>query len=222
MRRIRIGVTLVATVAMVTALLPAAPASAAVVQVLSYGAPNLPAIPVGDILTSPLAAPATFTVAPGSPIGTKCAASALTDQVLTNPPIPGVANTRIITQTFGGCTSTIPGVTAVLGVVVNNLPNALMFSDAAGLPVTIAPMAGPLQVTITVNPGAAACVWQANAGAYHGNYGNPLHQITLVNQPMHLVAGPGALCGGGADFISWTYGPVIDSSQIGANQVFVN
>jgi len=223
MRTLRIAVALATAVAM-TGLLPATPASAAVPNVLTYGG-GLPVV-VGNILTSPLApfTTATFTTGPnGTGIGTTCTTSNITGSVVANPISPGTATVKINTQTFTGCTSTIPGVTLVTSVVVNNLPYNAMFSDATGLPVTIVPIGGPIQITINETFGTAiSCVWQLNSSVYHGNYINIGSKAQLLNQQDHLIAGPGSGCGTTAQFINVTYAPFIDSSVAPANQVFVN
>jgi hypothetical protein len=223
MRTLRIAVAL-ATVAAMTGLLPAAPASAAVPNVLTYGG-GFPVL-AGQNLSATLApfTTATFTTGPGGAgVGTTCITSNLTATVLANPLSPGTANVKVLTQTFGGCTSTIPGVT-LPSVVINNLPYQGIFNDAAGLPVTIAPIGPPIQITIneTFGGGPVVCVWQLNAGAYHGNYANAGSKLLLINQQDHIVAGPGGACAAGAQFINVTYAPFLDTSVGPPNQVSVN
>ncbi len=202
--------------------------AAAAAAVLTFGpAPAGAPVAVGNVLTAPLAAAtvATFTTAPGGAgVGTTCTVSGLTGQVLANPAVPGVAQVKIVNQTFNTCTSSIPGVGAVTSVVVNNLPYMGMFSDAGGLPVTIIPTGPPIQITINETVGGlpVACVWQLNAGAYHGNYVNGGGKITLINQQIHIVAGPGGPCAAAAQFVNVTYAPFVDSSMPAPNLVWVN
>lgn len=232
MRRLP-GLLLAATAAAASALaltagpaLAAPPPAAPVVDVLTFGAvgPGGPNVPVGHVLTSSLPAGANATFLTGGGIGTTCTASTIKATVLANPPAAGVATTRIIAQTFGACTSTIPGVTAV-SVMVNNLPYMMQFSDSPGFPVKIFPAGPPVQTTITETIGGApvACVWRPAAGAYNGNYFNGGNQLALKHQQMQLVGGPVGPCAGVVQFYSvLTYRPVVDSSVIGSPPVFVN
>ncbi len=202
---------------------PAAPA----VDVLTFGAlgPVGPNIPLGHTLSTGLPAGGTATFLTAGGIGTTCNMSSMSTTVTANPPVPGVAAARINVWTFGSCLTNIPGVTGVVSVVVNNLPNTIQFSDAAGLPVTIIPPpAGPLLITIAeaVPGGVVNCVWRPVAGVYNGNFVNGGNQIVFVGQQMQLVGGPGGLCAGPNQFFSATYRPVVDTSVGGNPPVFVN
>ncbi len=220
----RLKLAAVGLAAMLTiALLPGI-SSAAALPVLGWGpaAPGAP-VAVNDVLQASLGGgPATFFI-PNTTTGTKCAASTLTDQVIGNPGAPGVAGTKIINQTFGGCTSSIPGVLGVVSVVFNNLPYLETFSDAAGLPVRVQPMAGPIQVTITETvPGAVVtCLWQSGP-PLTGSYINLPHLITFTNQPFNFIGGPAGPCGAGLQLFSVTYGPLTDISKPSPSPIWVN
>ena len=202
---------------------PAAPA----VDVLTYGAtgPAGPNIPIGNTLAASLPALAAATFQTSGLVGTTCSSSTIKSTVVANPPAPGVATSQIGGWVFGSCTSNVPGVTGVIGVVVNNLPNSIQFSDAPGLPLQIVPApAGPLEIAITENTatGPIVCTWQPAAGVYKGNYLNGGNQIVLKQQQMQLITGPAGLCAGPIQFFSVDYQPLLDTSIAGAPPVFVN
>jgi hypothetical protein len=220
-RRIIATFAVAAAATIMSAAVSSAAASPAVsIEVLSYGTPGAPVVTVGSTIGSTtLASPATFV---NGAIGTTCTASAFTAQVLTNPVAPGTAATRLLTQTFGGCTSTIPG-SSVISVTVTALPNTLQFNDSSGLPLAVTPPpAGPLGITIleSTSSGTVPCVWQPAAGIYNGNYGNSGNMIIIGKQTMTLVGGPPGPCGGTSQIYTVIYKNTLDVTTSGL--LFVN
>lgn len=223
--------TAISTVALT--VLTAVPAHAAQVQVLTVnrlGANGAP-VAVGDSLTSGLAANSMFTLStvPGGPVGLSCPTSAITAVDQTNPVVQGPATATLqLTQwTIGPagpvpCASTIPGVVAVNGVKVINLPDPTTVSDAAGLPIQIGPGAVlQIKVTETLNNGMGMlCTYTPVNGIINGNVTPNTSQWVFANQPF-TVAPPVAACGGVNAFLSASFNPVVDANQLNG-PVFVN
>src|SRR5262245_64802989 len=96
-----------------TVLLFAAPAGAAVVDVLTTGSVGGPNVPVGDVIHGNLkpGTKARFVTASGGGTGVFCDKSSFTATVLTNPPAGGVATLSLTSLMFGMCTTNLPGLT---------------------------------------------------------------------------------------------------------------
>ncbi|MER5352871.1 Tat pathway signal sequence domain protein [Kitasatospora sp. NPDC002551] len=201
----------------------AAPAANAV-AVLTHTSLAGPNVSVGDVLVANLVAGTTanfYSSATGT-TGIKCATSAFSATVLTNPAAPGVATESLNTQSFGSCTANVIGVTGVQSITVNNLPYTNSVSDAPGNPVSLDPTsAGPVQTTVVLKTilGTITCVYRA-AGGLAGTTNNVGQTIGFNAQALPKFSGPSTCFPVG--YFSATYGPVRDSSVAGSPVVYVN
>ncbi|MFE9421544.1 Tat pathway signal sequence domain protein [Kitasatospora sp. NPDC006697] len=220
--RLLLGTAALAAAAL-TALtaLPASASSA----VLTYGSAGGSAVGVGDTLTASLAS-GTFatlysTAAGGA--GVKCATSTFNATVTANPTAPGTAVETLNTQTFGSCTAvSVPGVTGVSSVTVNNLTYTNSVSDASGDPVTLSPVSGPIQTTIVLRTllGTVTCVYQASPTSLTGVASNAAQTLSFTNQSFTKSSGPATCFAAG--YFTAAYGPIQDTSQSGSPSVWVN
>lgn len=208
--------------------LTAAPAHAAQVQVLTVNRPGANGVPVavGDSLTSGLAANSMLklTTVAGGAVGLSCPTSTITAIDQTNPVVPGVASLQLTQWTIGpGCASTIPGVAAVNGVKVINLPDPMAVSDAAGLPIQIGPGANvQIVVTETLNNGmGVVCTYTPVNGIINGNVTPNTSQWVFANQRFTVAGMPAAACGAPNAFLSVSFNPIVDANQLNG-PVFVN
>ncbi|WP_055526233.1 hypothetical protein [Streptomyces graminilatus] len=202
------------------ALLPATTASADS-AVLTYGSAGGSAISVGDVLTSSLASgtSATMKTSLGGNSGITCSASALSATVTSNPAAPGTATESATSQTFGGCTSNVFGVTGVQSLTVNGLPyNTSASSDGT---VKVTPSAGSaIQTTVVLSTllGSVTCVYRAPSLSAVSN--NSDTSLTFTNQEFTKSSGS-FLCNN-KGYFSATYAPVVDSSVSGSPAVYTN
>ncbi|MFF8772316.1 Tat pathway signal sequence domain protein [Kitasatospora sp. NPDC015120] len=211
------------TVAPAQAADATAPA-AAPVAVLTHTALAGPNVSVGDVLVADLVAGTTanFSSSATGTSGIKCATSAFSATVLTNPAAPGTATESLNTQTFGSCTANVIGVTGVQSITVNNLAYVNSVSDAAGSPVSLDPgTAGPVQTTVVLKTilGTITCVYRA-PGGLAGTTNNTGQTIGFNAQALPKVSGPSTCFPVG--YFTATYGPVRDVSVAGSPVVFVN
>ncbi|WP_051970672.1 Tat pathway signal sequence domain protein [Kitasatospora azatica] len=208
------------------AVLPALPASAAGSSVLTYGSAGGSAVAPGDVLTASLAGGtvATLYSTAAGGTGVKCATSAFTATVVSNPAAPDTAVETLTSQTFANCSAVnVPGVLGVSSVTVNNLSYTNNVSDAAGNPVTLsAGTAGPIQTTIVLRTllGTVTCKYQASPTSLSGTTSNTAQTISFTNQSFALSSGPGTCFASG--YFTAAYGPVQDTSQAGSPSVYVN
>ncbi|GAA1414013.1 hypothetical protein GCM10009639_67620 [Kitasatospora putterlickiae] len=201
-----------------------APATTTAVAVLTHTSPGGPNVSVGDVLAADLAAGTTanFSSSATGTTGIKCATSAFSATVLTNPTAQGVATESLNTQTFGSCTSNVIGVTGVQSITVNNLAYVNSVSDAAGYPVSLGPgTAGPVQTTVVLRTilGTITCVYRATGGLA-GTTNNTGQTIGFGAQPLPKSSGPSTCFPVG--YFTATYGPVRDVSVAGSPVVLVN
>ncbi|WP_329486103.1 Tat pathway signal sequence domain protein [Kitasatospora sp. NBC_01246] len=217
-----LGAAALAAVALATAAVT--PAQAAGSAVLTHTSVGGPAVAVGDVLTANLVpgSYATFYSSATGTSGIKCAVSAFSATVTSNPAAPGVATESLNSHTFSSCTANVIGVTGVKSITVNNLPYTNSVSDAAGNPVTLSPTAaGPLQTTVVLNTilGTTTCVYRA-PGSISGTTDNAGQTIGFASQAFAKVSGPSTCFATG--YFTATYGPVIDSSVAGNPHVYIN
>ncbi|WP_433343195.1 Tat pathway signal sequence domain protein [Micromonospora sp. CA-111912] len=213
-----------AAVALLGSLVAAAPAAAAppaslANTVLTTGSAAGTAAAVGDVLQASLAATTTanfYSSATGT-TGVKCAASAFTAKVLTNPAAPGTATESLTGQTFTSCTTNVVGTLGVNSVLVNNLPYSVSVTSAGAVTLT-----GAIQSTVSLRTllGNITCVYKANGNTVKGTASNATTSIAFVNQPFTKSAGPGTCFS--AAYFSATYSPVRDTTQAGSPIVYVN
>ncbi|MFE7563267.1 Tat pathway signal sequence domain protein [Kitasatospora sp. NPDC057500] len=201
----------------------AAPATTAV-AVLTHTSLAGPNVSAGDVLVAGLVAGTTanFSSSATGTTGIKCAASAFSATVLTNPAAPGVATESLNSQTFGSCTSNVIGVTGVQSVTVNNLAYVNSVGDGAGHPVSLDPgTAGPVQTTVVLKTvlGTITCVYRA-AGGLAGTTDNTGQTIGFSAQALPKSSGPSTCFPVG--YFTATYGPVRDVSVAGNPVVYVN
>ncbi|MFE6871301.1 Tat pathway signal sequence domain protein [Kitasatospora sp. NPDC057692] len=214
------------TVAPAQAAGATAPA-AGTVAVLTHTAPGTlggPNVSVGDVLAADLVSGTTanfYSSATGT-TGIKCATSAFSATVITNPAAPGTATESLNTQTFGSCTANVIGVTGVQSITVNNLAYVNSVSDAAGFPVSLDPgTAGPVQTTVVLKTilGTITCVYRS-PGGLAGTTNNTGQTIGFTAQALPKSSGPSTCFPVG--YFSATYGPVRDVSVAGNPVVYVN
>ncbi|MFF2044420.1 Tat pathway signal sequence domain protein [Kitasatospora sp. NPDC058170] len=216
-----LGTAALAALALATAAVT--PAQAAAPAVLTYGGPGGTAAAVGDVLTADLV-PGTYATFYSSASGTsgiKCAVSAFSATVTSNPAAPGVAVEQLNSHTFGSCSANVLGVTGVQSVTVNNLPFTNAVSDGAGNPVTLSPTAGPLQTTVVLKTilGTITCVYRA-PGSISGTTSNTAQTIGFASQAFNKFSGPSTCFAAG--YFTATYGPVLDTSVAGNPHIYVN
>jgi hypothetical protein len=202
--------------------LPIGSASATTTDVLTSGAAGGTNVSVGDVLSAGLksGSRANFSDSGGQPVWW-CNASTLSGEVLTNPQAPGTASLSLSGWANSLCTG--PGPTTVQGISFDNLPYNLSTSTFGGA--TISPGGtGPIQTTFTIVffGITSDCVYRAHdsSGNLSGTTSNVDNSIGFTNQLLDLFNGP-SVCAGQLTF-SAAYGPLVDSSQSGSPQVFVN
>lgn len=212
----RVFLTMATTAAML-AVLPIAAASAATPHVLTTGKVGGTAVAVGATLKAPLktGTKATF-VSPGTTTGVTCATASVTDKVTKNPLKPGTATESLTAQTFGSCTTNIPGATSVKSVTVLNLPYATTVSDATGFPITVSKTSTKLSLNTIL--GLVTCTYAL--ATLHGNASNTGSLNSFKNQVFSLSSGPAACPAKGS--FSASFGPLKDTSVTGSPNVFVN
>lgn len=187
-------------------------------NVLTTGSLGGTAVASGDVLSAGLSsASANFFQSATGTTGITCTTSSFTATVTGNPAAPGTATESLTSQTFGNCTSNIPFTTGVRSVTIDKLPYTATVSDASGMPVAIS---GSLQTTIVVNSffGAVTCVFTSSSISGVANPSN--NSLDFTSQPFTRSSGPGTC--GSQGFFTASYGPVVDTSQAGSPQVFVN
>ncbi|WP_320065435.1 Tat pathway signal sequence domain protein [Micromonospora sp. RTGN7] len=214
--RAAVGLAAVALLGSLVAAAPAAADPSLASNVLTTGSAGGTAVAVGDTLQANLQASsfATFYSSATGTSGVKCAASAFTAKVLTNPIKPGTATESLTGQTFGTCTTNVIGTLGVNSVVINNLPYSVSVTSAGVVTLT-----GSIQSTVSLRTllGNITCVYKASS--ITGAAANATTSIAFTNQPFTKSTGPGT-CFGTAYF-SATYSPVKDTTQGGAT-VYVN
>ncbi|MET8261716.1 Tat pathway signal sequence domain protein [Micromonospora sp. NPDC005205] len=222
----KIGGGLVA-LALLTGLVAAPPASAdpsaaLAGNVLTYPTAGGTAVAVNDVIQASLktGTNATFYNSTSGTTGIKCAASAFSAKVLTNPTAPGTATESLTAQSFGTCTTNVFGTTGVQSIALNNLPYATSVTSAGVVKIT-GTAAAPVQSTVVLNSllGTITCVYRTSTNSLTGTAANATNSITFTNQPFTKFSGP-SLCFGTAYF-SATYSPVRDSTK-GNAAVYVN
>lgn len=190
--------------------------------VLTVGAVGGENAAVGDDVDASLAAgtSATFYSTATGTTGVRCAASAFSTTVVTNPAAPGVATETLDQQTFGSCTTNVFGTTGVRSVALNNLAYAVSIDGATNAVTVSAGSAGVIQSTVVVSTilGTITCVYRPASGTISGVADNATNAIVFTNQQFTKVSGP-ATCLASAYF-SARYSPVVDTTQGGP--VFVN
>jgi hypothetical protein len=206
-----------ATATAMLAVLPMAAASAATPHVLTTGKTGGPAVAVGAILKAPLktGTKASF-FSPGTTTGVTCAKASVTDKVTKNPLKPGTATESLTAQTFGSCTTNIPGATSVQSVKVLNLPYATTISDATGFPIAVSKASTKLALNTVL--GLVTCTY--SLATVKGNASNTGSVNAFKNQVFKLSSGPAACPAQGS--FSATFGPLKDTSVTGSPSVFVN
>ncbi|MFI6129372.1 Tat pathway signal sequence domain protein [Micromonospora sp. NPDC051141] len=223
----RIGAGL-AALTLLTGLVGATPATAApstslASAVLTYPTAAGTAVSVNDVIQASLktGTNATFYSSASGTTGVKCAASAFSAKVLSNPTAPGTATESLTAQSFTSCTSNIIGTTGVQSVTVNNLPYAT--SVTSGGVVTISGTStAPIQSTVVLNSllGPITCVYRTSTNKLTGVASNATNSIAFTNQTLTKFSGT-SLCFSTAYFTA-TYSPVRDTSKTGSPAVFVN
>ncbi|MEU4567195.1 Tat pathway signal sequence domain protein [Micromonospora sp. NPDC023956] len=219
-----------AVAALLTTLGLAAPAAAdppptVAVGVLTHTGVGGPDVRVGDVAQAKLKAGTTANLYSGLTSTTRvsCAESTFTASIRTNPVAPGTATASLTAQTFGSCTSTIPGTFGASKVVVDNLPFATAISSGGAVKVS-GTNAAPIQVTVTLQNaiGALTCVYRANGNTISGVASNAsaATSIAFTHQPFTRVSGPNTCFA--AAYFSATYAPVRDISQPGSPIIYVN
>lgn len=212
---------LTSTAAAMLAVLPMTAASAATPHVLTTGKVGGPAVAVGAILKAPLkiGTKATF-FSPGTTTGVTCTKAGVTNKVTKNPLKPGIAVESLTAQTFGSCTTNIPGTTSVQSVKVLNLPYTTTVSDAAGFPITVTKPGGVVKTSIAINSvlGLLTCTYKATK--LSGKASNIGSTNAFTNQLFTLASGSSACPKQGS--FSATFGPLKDTSVAGSPNVFVN
>ncbi|WP_278187414.1 Tat pathway signal sequence domain protein [Micromonospora sp. R77] len=210
-----------ATVALLTSLLGAAPAAAAPTSslassVLTYGSVGGSAVAVGHVIQAGLASgtSATFYSTTTGTTGVKCAASSFSAKVLTNPTAPGTATESLTAQTFGSCTTNVLGTTGVSSITVNNLPYTTSVTSAGAVTIS-----GSIQSTIVLNTllGPITCVYKT--AGLNGTAVNSTNSIVFTNQVLTKSSGPSTCFS--TSYFSVRYSPVKDST-VGGSPVYVN
>ena len=207
------SLVVIAAAAPLLAVIPAA-ANAAPSSVLTNGRPGGPAVRVGAMLTAGLQGRAVFLV-PGTRVGISCRRAGVTDRVVRNPAAPGTAVELLTGQTFGRCSSSIPGTTGVRSVSVLHLPYRTTISSR-GRQVTIFNASTRLTLNTVVGP--LTCSY--HAGRLHGTAVNTGSRIVFIAQLFRLSSGSRACPSGGS--FSASFGPVTNRSVRGGPPVFVN
>lgn len=201
------------------ALLPAASASAATPDVLTYGSLGGSNVAVGDTLTASLLSGTSvaFDTTSAGGTGVTCGTSTFSATVTGNPAAPGVATESLNAQTFGSCKTNVFGTTGVKSVTVQNLPFSVTADDSND---TITVSGSPVKTTLVLNTilGTITCVY--TAPSFTGTLSNTDNSLTATKQPFTLLSGSG-LCSS-TGYFSASYGPVVDSSQAGSPAVFTN
>lgn len=205
--------------AVVTALLTAAPlsaAAAATTHVLTAGSVGGSNVKVGATLKAGLKAKtqATFYI-PESTTGVACSKSAVTSTVTKNPAKPGTADESVTALTFSKCTTNIPGATSVKSVKATGLPYKATVSDATGDPVTVTNAS--VTATVETSEGPISCTYTDASVA--GNASNKGSTVTFSNQAFTATS---SSCPIPTVDFSATYGPVQDTSVAKSPHVFVN
>ena len=208
------SLALIAAAAPLLAFVPGG-ASAAAHSVLTNGRVGGPSVRVGSILRARLSGTAAFLV-PGTMAGVRCRRAEVTDRVVRNPVAPGTAVERLIGQTFGRCSSSIPGTTGVKSVRVLGLPYRTTIRDSAGNPVTI--FRARTQLTLRTVVGTLTCAY--GAARLRGRADNAGSRIIFVGQLFRLTSGSAACPKGGS--FSAAFGPVTNVSAHGLPHVFVS
>lgn len=204
-----------------------APAQAAgggtqAVDVLTYGSLGGTNVAVGNVLTSNVKSGTvvTFYSTSTGTTGVKCAASAFSATVLSNPAAGGTATESLTAQTFGSCTANVPGVSSVQSVLVNSLPyNASVNGTTKAVTIT-GGTAGPIQTTVKLGTllGSITCVYRADLNTVSGAASNTDNSIKFTNQKFNKFSGPSTCFTTG--WFSAAYAPVTDSSIAGGPSVF--
>jgi hypothetical protein len=213
-----------AAAATLLTVLPAVPASASTIDVLTTGAVGGTNVNVGAILKASLAVGtlADFFQSTTSTTGVKCAKSSVSAKVTANPVKPGTAKESLASQSFSSCTSNVSGVTSVKSVTLGNLPYNVTVADSSGFPVKVSgtSSAKPLMTTIVLNTvvGTITCVY--TAASVSGQASNTGNAISFSKQKFTKSSGS-SLCFS-AGFFTAKYGPVTDSSVTGSPKVFLN
>lgn len=195
------------------AIIPAA-ANAAPTSVLTNSRPGGPAVRVGATLRAGLQGRAVFLV-PGTRAGISCRRAGVTDRVTRNPAAPGTAVELLTGQTFGRCSSSIPGTTGVRSVSVLGLPYRTTISSR-GKRVTI--FNARTRLTLNTVVGTLTCSYRA--ARLHGTAVNTGSKIVFAGQLFRLSSGSRACPSAGS--FSATFGPVTNVSVRGRPHVFVN
>ena len=209
------SLALIAVAAPLLAFVPAAANAAAHHRVLTNGRVGGPSVRVGAFLQARLRGRAAFVI-PGTMAGVRCGRAAVTDRVIRNPVAPGTAVERLIGQTFGRCSTSIPGTTGVKSVRVLGLPYRTTISDSRGNPVAI--FRARTQLTLRTVVGTLTCTY--SAGRLHGRAVNIGSTIVFVGQLFRLSSGSVACPRRGS--FSAAFGPVTNVSVRGHPHVFVS
>lgn len=191
------------------------PASAATHSVLTNGKVGGSNVKVGAILHANLIGKATLII-PRTSAGIRCSQAGVTDKVLRNPRKPGTAVESLIAQTFGKCSTNIPGTKGVRSIKVLRLPYRTTISDSKGFPVTL--FRPSTRVTLNTVVGALTCTY--GALKLKGNASNKGQTISFKNQRFTRTSGSAA-CPKAGNF-SATFGPVVNISLKKHPRVFVN
>jgi hypothetical protein len=219
MRTLRILAVSALTGALAVAI--ATPARAAdPVDVLTTGTAGGTNANVGDTITAALKAgtTSTFRTSATGTSGISCTDSTFTATVTANPPAPDTATESLTAQTFGGCTASILGVTAVNSITVDNLPYVTSVVSATGAVTVAGSDAAPLQTTIQLRTilGTVTCVYRAEGNAITGQAANDDNSITFTSQVFDKSSGPGTCSANG--YFTAQYSPILDAGQ----PIFVN
>lgn len=215
MRKFIYLVTAAATA--VLAVVPMTAASAATHNVLTTGKVGGPNVAVGAIVKAPLktGTKATF-FSPGTTTGVTCAKASVTDKVTKNPAAPGIATESLTAQTFGSCTTNIPGASSVKSVTVLKLPYVTTISDASGFPITVSKTSTQLSLNTVL--GVVTCTY--SLATLKGKASNTGSVNIFKNQVFSLSSGSSACPAKGS--FSATFGPLKDTSVAGSPAIFVN
>ena len=208
------SLALIAVAAPLLAFVPATANAAPHPRVLTYYRVGGPAVRVGSLLTAGLRGRASFLI-PGTRVGISCRRARVTDRVIRNPAAPGTAVERLISQTFGRCSSSIPGTTGVRSVRVLHLPYRTTIRSRGKL-VTI--FNASTRLTLNTVVGTLTCSYRAFR--LHGTAVNAGSRIVFIAQRFRLSSGSRACPAAGS--LSATFGPVTNVSVRGRPHVFVN
>jgi hypothetical protein len=212
----------IAAVTALIAALPAATASAATTDVLTYGSAGGSNVAVGDVLTASLASgtTATFYNSATSTSGVSCTGSAFSATVTANPAASGTATESLTSQTFTGCTTNVFGTTGVQSLTITSLPYDTTVSDSSGDPLVVGDTTTPVSTVVVLNTilGTITCTYGGTS--ITGASSNTDTSISFTNQGLPLTSGS-ILCFS-EGFFSAKYAPVLDSSQSGSPAVYTN